>query len=540
MAHHGSRGDRGIRRPALVILCAALATAGCGQPTAIRSYPSVDGELIRTHHTRLDEAKADGVEPGSRGEQAAAQYLTGVFRDIGLTVETQPVGLTRVKPISTSIKVGLRTLRPGDDFVAWTRRHETTVLADAPVVFMGYGISTPAQGWDDYKDVNVQGKLLLMLIGSPHNGKRNLLGALGADWYGRRRYKFEEAHRRGAAGVLLIRVDDQLDEVPALSWDALKNASTDILGVGTPENPTTHLAVEGWMTPEAAREILSDATLDFDDVKRLAAETNFRAIDLSARAAIEIRNDVGRVTGTNVVATLKGTMPDYVLYSAQWNDLPAGGFTGSDLTDDDPANEPPPGAPILLEVARALARERAAHRTFVFLIVTAGSEGLLGLDYYLKHPVAPLPETRAAIHVAGFTEQTGESQISIIGAGYPGLKDLVHDQAAEQFRVGSGDVDAERLNFFRQAETIYTDKGIPSVFLVSRHVELAGAIATAAAAAPPRADMSVAVLDAQLVFHVGLAVATSNNWPKWTPTRAGATLDGPVTPGIKPLVGIRR
>jgi len=539
MAHHGSLGDRGIPRPALfIVLCAALATPGCGQPTSRRPYPLIDGELIRTHHARMDDAKAGGLEPGSRGEQVAVQYLTSVFGGLGLTVQTQPVLLTRIKPTSTALKIGARTLRPGDDFVAWTRRHEATVVTNAPVVFVGYGISTPGQGWDDYKGVNVQGKILLMLIGSPHNGQRDLLGTKAGQWYGRRRYKFEEAHRRGAAGVFLISVEDQLGDQPALSWDAIKNADTDILDVGTPEAPTTHLAVEGWMTEAAARDVLSDATIDFDDVRRLAAETNFQAVDVPARAAIEIRNDIGPVIGSNLVATLKGTLPDYVLYSAQWNDLPPGGLTGSDLSDEDSANEPPPGAPILVEVARALAREQAAHATFVFLIMTAGSEGLPGLDHYLQNPIVPLTQTRAAIHVAGFTEQTGESQISIIGSGYPALKDLAHDQAAEQFRVASTDTDTERLNFFGPAETYYSQKGIPSIFLVSRHAESAVPDPAAAVGAP--ADMSIAVLDAQLVFQVGLSVATSSNWPQWTPTRAVIRSGRPTSPGTSPLGGALR
>jgi hypothetical protein len=539
MTPHGSSGGRVLRRSALFVLCAAAVTAGCSSPAATAPYPVIDGEQIRTHHAQLDAARAAGIEPGGRGEQAALQYLSATFTGIGLTVQTQPVRLTKVVPTSTSLKIGTRTLRPGDDVVMWTRRHVPAVAADAPIVFVGYGISTPRQGWDDYKDTDVKDKMLLMLIGSPHNGKRDLLGALGGDWYGRRRYKFEEARRRGAAGVFLIAVEDQLDEPADLSWEHVRTASTKILGLGAPEDPTSHLAVEGWMTPTAARELFHDAGMDFDEFHKLAAQTNFKPIAVPLQAAAEIRNDISTVSASNLVATLKGTIPENVLYSAQWNDLPAGSYTGSDLTDTDAANQPPPGAPILLEVARALSREKVAHRTFVFLIVTAESGGLPGLDYYLQNPVYPLPETRAAIHMAGFSVLNAESQISIIGAGFIGLKELVHEQAAEQFRVASADTDRERLHFFRPAEAIYTEKGIPSVFLASRHApEAIGA--ALAMAPPPKPDMSTAVLDAQLLFHVGLAVATSSNWPKWKPTRAPLPPGAPVSMGTGPPGGLRR
>jgi hypothetical protein len=536
MTPSGAPGLPGIPRIALLELCAALVTAGCGQPALTTPYPLIDGEQVRTHLAALDAAEADGIEPGSRGEQQAVEYLTRAFSGLGLIVQTQPVTLTKLVPTSASLKTGERTLRHRDDFLAWTRRRETVVSAVGPLMFMGYGISTPSQGWDDYKDVDVKGKVLLMLIGSPHNGKRNLLGALGGDWYGRRRYKFEEAQRRGAAGVFLIRVDDQIDDEPEYSWAANKDSITEILSVGAPEDPTTHLAVEGWITPEAARDVLKDGAVDFDEVKRQAAETNFKPVAVPLQAAVEIRNDVSVVTSTNVVATLKGTMPDYVLYSAQWNDLPAGGFTGSDLTDADPGNQPPPGAPVLVEVARALAREPANRRTFVFLIVTAGSEGLLGLESYLRNPIYPLKGTRAAIHMAGFSVRGLDTQISIIGAGYPGLKELVREEAAEQFRVASADTDLERLHFFRPGERVYTENGIPSVFLASHGVP--GGDPNAAPETRP--DMSVAVLDAQILFHVGLRVATATNWPQWKPSPAVIPPGAPARNPRKRIGGFRR
>jgi Peptidase family M28 len=511
-----------MRRSAAAIVCAVLASAGCSQPTLTAVSPTIDAAQIQTHVARLEAAQADGAEPGGRGEQLAVEYLTSVFRGIGLSVQTQSVQLTKITPKNVSMRVAGRMLRFGDDFVAWTRRHQPVASADGEMVFVGYGISTPRQGWDDYQDVDVRGKILLMLIGDPHTGQQHLLGTLGGDYYGRRKYKLEEAQRRGAVGAFVIRVEDQIGDVPEFSWDVISRTSTEILDVGTPESATAHLPVEGWLTPAAVQGIMKEAGLDFDDLKRSAEQPNFSPVGVPLRVSIEVQNDLSAVASTNVIATLKGVEERDVLYSSQWNALPAGGFTGSDLTDSDPGDQPPPGVAVVLEVARALSREPATSRgTFIFLVVTAESEGLLGLDYYLENPLYPLDQIRAAIHMAGFSDRGVESHISIIGAAFPALKGLMREQAAEQFRVASSDTDSERLRFFRPGEGAYTEKAIPSIFLTSRQPpESVGNVG-----APAPRGMSVAVLDAQLLFHVGLRVATANNWPDWKPSRA------PVPPG---------
>ena len=430
-----------MRRPALAVQCAVLVSAACSEPALTPPYPSIDPEQIRTHLDRLTGAEDSGVEPGSPGEELALEYLTGVFTEIGLSVQEQPVHLTKITPTTGELQIsgetGDRTLQLGDDFVAWTRRHVPNTSTDAEMVFVRYGISTPHHEWDDYKDLNVEGKILLMLIGDPHVGTRHLLGTLGRDIYGRRAYKFEEAERRGAAGAFLIHVDDQARE----PWELIERVSKEVLDVGAPEETTTHLPVEGWITEEVAAEVFGDAGLDFEHLRRLAEEANFNPVSLPLRASIDIQNEIAAVTSTNLVATLdgEGVDPEYVLYSSHWNDLPAGAASAGHLTDGTPGNQPP-GVAAVLEVARALSREPTPQRSIVFLIVTAESEGLLGLDYYLDHPIYPIARTRAALHMAGFSRHAAESHVSIIGFGFEALKGLVRERASEQFRIASADM----------------------------------------------------------------------------------------------------
>jgi len=202
-----------------------------------------------------------------------------------------------------------------------------------------------------------------------------------------------------------------------------------------------------------------------------------------------------------------------VLFPSRWNDLPVGKATGADLTDSDPANQGPPGVSVMLETARALAQVRTPHRGFVLVVVTAEAQGMLGLEGYLEHPTYSNVVTRAAIHVAASNVRGSDRQVRIIGAAYETLKGMVREQAAGQFRTADEDENLERLHFYRPAKISLGLRQIPSIFLLS------GGSFESTSLDPAAADMSAAVLDAQLLFHVGMNVSTLGNWPGWEPSR---------------------
>jgi Zn-dependent M28 family amino/carboxypeptidase len=297
----------------------------------------------------------------------------------------------------------------------------------------------------------------------------------------------------------------------------IRRSSVDLLDVSHPAKSASYLAVEGWINGEAARGLFVDAGLTLDAMMPLAEHANFAPVSLPLRAAIHVQSDLTSVTSTNIVARLEGAgeAAEHVLYSAQWNRLPVGDGSRDDLTDTEAGDQPPPGVPVVLEVARALAREPKIPQSFVFLAVTAESEGLAGLDYYLSNPVYPLTGMRAAIHLAGFSMKGPGHHLSIIGPSFPALKELVRQQAAEQFRVASPDPDPERSRFYGSSEDTYRERAIPSVFLASW--QASDAVSTAPVGS---ADMSVAVLDAQLLFRLGRRVVTAGNWPSRQTTRA--------------------
>jgi Zn-dependent M28 family amino/carboxypeptidase len=342
-------------------------------------------------------------------------------------------------------------------------------------------------------------------------GQRHLLGTLGGDLFGRRRYKLQEAANRGAVGVLVVHLDGRTEA----TWENLQKSATEVVDPGSPGDVTSHLPFEGWISVDATRRLFSDAMLDFDDARSKADENNFTAVTLPVKATGRIESEISVIHSANVIASIPaaGKPQEYVLFATEWSTLPPGNWTGGDLTDADPANQAPPGAPVVLELARALSRERSPHGGFVFLMVTAAPQGLLGLDAYLEDPVYSKAATRAAIHVAGFNATGGtDKRIKFVGIGFEALKGLVRDHAADQFRVAAGDMDPERLRYFRSAREAYTLRQIPSVFLSSGRQEGGGTTTDA--------DMSVGVLDARLLYHVGMRVSTTDNWPAWTPSRS--------------------
>lgn len=507
-----------MQRSALAVLCAALASAACSEPARIAPYPEVDPERIRTHVERLTAAESAGAAAGSHGEQLAAAYLTEEFGAMGLHVERQTVPITRITPREMSFAArgqGGRSLRPGDDFVAWTRRREPQVEVSAPLVFAGFGISAERQGWNDYKDVDVRGKIVLLLSGDPLTGTRHRLGPAGRDVYSSREYKFEEAARRGALGVFLIHRDDDTSR----PWSVVRRESAEVQDLDLPARPAGPLRVEGWMTAEAAAGIATAPGKTFEDLVGLADRTNFVPVTLPLEATVRVTTEIAHASAINVIATLEprseekdeaAADPDYVLFSTHWNDLPDQGSGTGHLADDADGNEPP-GAAVMLEVARALARE-TPRRGYLFLVMTAESDGLLGLEHYLEHPVRPLARTRAGVHIAGFSLRAADSSVFIVGPAHHTLKAIVRTAAAEQFRGTLGDEDADRVDFYHNAAMFYSAHAMPSIFVTS----LPGRGQADPDAGRP-ADMTVAVHDTRLYFDVGRRVATAPYWPGWQP-----------------------
>ncbi len=485
----------------------------------------------------------EGRAPSSPGEEKTIRYLVDQFRQLGLKSGSgedylQPVPMVSITPdhnmtLAFQGKGKVTSLKYGDQFVAFTSRvAERTGLQNSDVVFAGYGIVAPEYGWNDFRDTDVKGKTIVVLVNDPGyaTGDTTLFKGHTMTYYGRWTYKYEEAARQGAAGVLIVHET----EPAGYPWDVVTGswAGTRF----TLENPdnASRAAVEGWITVDAARQLFRDAGMDYDSLKARAARREFKAVPLGLKASVTVRNTIRRSTSNNVLAVLPGTTraDEYVIYLAHWDHL------GRDTTRQgdqifNGALDNASGVAGLLELAKAYAAlDRNPARSVLFLSVTAEEQGLLGSQYYGTHPVYPLNKTVGVINMDGLNILGPMRDITVIGYGNSELDDYVAEAAKTQNRVVRPDQEPEKGFYFRSDHFSLAKVGVPALdpdagINSVAHGEAWGRQQRDAYTAQryhkptdeydPAWDLSGAVDDLRLFFRVGYRLANESTFPDWRP-----------------------
>jgi Zn-dependent M28 family amino/carboxypeptidase len=353
---------------------------------------------------RLASDEFGGRAPGSDGETRTVTYLTEQFSAFGLEpgnpdgtwMQSVPlVGITPIAGDTMMVSLGgdIRALEPGADYVAYTKRVVEEVEVDAEFVFVGYGVVAPEYDWNDFKDLDVTGKILLFLVNDPPSAE--LFGGPAMTYYGRWTYKYEIAAKKRAAGVFVIHETD-----PAgYRWEVVGSSpygeSFDLVA---DDRNMGRAAVEGWIQRDAAASLFEMVGLDFEVEKAKAARADFQPVELGVTGRTRVRNVLRTIDSQNVVARLPGTeVPDeVVIYIAHWDHL------GEDdtLTGDQIYNgaaDNASGTAGLLELARAFTEGAPPRRSVLFLAVTAEEQGLLGSRYYGEYPLYPAAQTVAAL-----------------------------------------------------------------------------------------------------------------------------------------------
>ncbi|MBI2073620.1 MAG: M28 family peptidase [Gemmatimonadetes bacterium] len=487
----------------------------------------------------------EGRAPSSAGEEKTVRYLVDQFRQLGLRsgsgedyVQQVPlvsIAADRNMTLAVQGRGKVTNLRYGDQFVGFTSRVvERAGLQNSELVFAGYGIVAPEYGWNDFAGTDVKGKTIVVLVNDPGfaTGDTTLFKGHTMTYYGRWTYKYEEAARQGAAGVLVVHETEPAGypwEVVTGSWSgarfALESADTDV----------SRAAVEGWMTADAARQIFRDAGLDYDSLKARASQRGFKAVPLGLRASLTVRNTLRRSSSRNVLAVLPGTTraDQYVIYMAHWDHL------GRDTTLEgdqiyNGALDNASGVAGLLELAKAFAAlDRNPARSVLFLAVTAEEQGLLGSQYYATHPVYPLNQTVAAINLDGLNSFGPMRDITVIGYGNSELDDYVVQAAKTQNRAVRPDPEPEKGFYFRSDHFSLAKVGVPALdpdagtnsvqhgeswARQQRDEYTAQRYHKPADEYDPAWDLSGAVDDLRLFFRVGYRLANEATFPNW---RAG-------------------
>ena len=498
-------------------------------------------DLLRSHIEVLSSDDFGGRAPGSPGEEKTVAYLTEAFRSYGLKpgnpdgtyVQQVPlVGITATDRSHLFIVRGRQEeeLAAGLGYVAWTKRVVEEVSVDAELVFVGYGVVAPEYDWDDYQDVDVEGKVLVMLVNDPP-----IESAFGGDamtYYGRWTYKFEIAAEKGAAGAFIVH-----ETVPAgYPWEVVSGSWTgESFDLETPDKNMGRVPVEGWFLLNAARALFEGAGLDYQEQKQAAAERSFRPVSLGTRVKVTIENELRNVSSANVIAKLEGSeAPDEtVLYLAHWDHL----GTQPSMEGDNIFNgayDNATGVAGLLELARIFSElDPTPRRSVLFLAVTAEEQGLLGSRYYAENPLYPAAETVAAINMDGLNIWGRTTDVTIVGMGQSSLDDLAREIAGRQGRTLLPDPEPENGYYYRSDHFELAKVGIPA-FYADVGVTFEGRpegwgerqreTYTAEDYHQPSDEikdwyeLSGMVQDLDLFYGMGLQLATTDAWPAWSET----------------------
>ena len=520
--------------------------------TALRLQPAMEAitpDGLLAHIKVLASDEFEGRAPGTKGEELSVKYISDQFKKIGLKpgnpdgTYTQEVPLAGIKSEPRmSFTIGDKTidLKYPDDFVASSARLQPEIKVDkSDVVFVGYGIVAPEYGWDDYKDVDVRGKTLLMLIGDPpipdskdpSKLDEKMFKGKAMTYYGRWTYKYEIAAQKGAAAAIIVHET----QPAAYPWQVVRSSwGKENFELDNPNKNMDAVSARSWITLDVAKRIVSDCGQDFEALKKPAVTKDFRPVTLNAKAGIQIKQQIREFKSHNVIGKLEGSdaklKDEYVIYTAHWDHL----GRHPELQGDQIFNgaiDNASGVASIMQIAAAFMKVNPSpKRSVLFMATTAEEAGLLGAKFYAEHPLYPLEKTLADINIDGVNPWGKTHDLEDLTNGNSALDDLLGQAAARHGRVMKPNSEPEKGGFYRVDSFEFAKAGVP-VLHAARGIEIIGKppeygkqkrdefvakhYHQPSDEVDPAWDLSGAVQDLQLLFEVGYQVANGDKFPEW-------------------------
>ena len=531
------------RIPLSLILLSAAAVAGAHE------MPKFDPQRLSNEVKTLSSDAFEGRGPATEGETRTVAYVIEQMKAAGLQpggdltdgkrAWTQAVPLLRAEiegepSVSLDIDGKKQVLTQGKEIAvrAATDGSTSVDFSNAPLVFTGYGVSAPERKWDDFKGMDVKGKIIIVLINDPdfETGVGDF-GGKAMTYYGRWSYKYEEAARLGALGVLIVH-----ETAPAsYGWATVNNSNANTMFDVVRDNPkAVHPTMEAWIQRDLAVELFKKAGLDFDAQKKLAQTRDFKLVVLKGiTLAAKYDVDSKVITSQNIVGRVDGSKrPDeVVMYSAHWDHLGIGKPDAKGDTIYNGAVDNATGTAALIELGRAFASQPKPERSVVFLNVTAEEKGLLGSEYYASKPLYPTGETVAVINVDALNPGGLAKNFTTSGSA---KSDLLDRLIADGEKAGMSYVTDPRPEagaFFRSDHFSFAKRGVPALSFGSGRDLVDGGTAAGEAAGKKyvteryhqpadewEASWTFAGMahDLQILYKVGNDLANSDAWPNWS------------------------
>lgn len=462
------------------ILLALVVTAGCsvdnnkGLEAAMEKI-TVDGMKEKISVLASDEFL--GRAPSTAGEDKTISYLAEQFSLAGLKPANgesyfQEVSLVSIEA-DKSMKLGISggkeklELTFSDDFTGGSPQTGDQITIDnSEIVFVGYGINAPENGWNDYEGLDVRGKTVLMLVNDPGyaTSDTNLFTGKAMTIYGRWTWKYEEAARQGASAAIIVHETG----AAAYPWSVVQNSwSSPRSYLVDNELSASDLMFTGWVTTESAQKIFESAGIDYNQAITSAAKPGFTPVNMNLKASVGFKNNVNYTKSNNVAGILPGSdlSDEYVIYIAHWDHFgvnPA--FEGDSILNG--ALDNATGTAALVEIAGAFnSLPETQSRSILFIAVTCEEQGLLGSQFYAEHPLVPLNKTVGVINMDGLNILGETREMTIVGLGNSELDDYAIAVLEKQGRYVNADPTPEKGSYFRSDHFNFAKVGVPALYL---------------------------------------------------------------------------
>jgi Zn-dependent M28 family amino/carboxypeptidase len=534
-----------MRRLGYVVAVFALGSAAPATLWPQSAPPHVSAGEIDAHLRFLSLDLLEGRAPATRGGQLATDYIVSALQSAGVqpgegTSYLQSVPIDLVAADQASIRMAtsgkaVATLRDPDEVVVWAGSAATSSALHAEAVFVGYGVTAPEYRWDDFKGLDVHGKLLLVLVNDPPAtaDEPTLFDGNAMTYYGRWTYKFEEAERRGAAGMLIIHTTERA----GYPWHTVVGSWAKEQRM-LPRDPSLPppLAVRGWITDSAATALLAHAGLDLAALRTQAASRDFRPVATGITVDASFTNRVDHVQASNVVGLVPGRDPaarrHCVVFTAHWDHLGIGPPVNGDSIYNG-AVDNASGVADVLAMARAAAASPRPRRSLLFVLVTAEESGLLGSAYFAEHPPVPVDDLIANLNIDGGNVLGRVRDLDVLGEHKSSLGTALARYAGARGIRLSPEEHPEQGHFYRSDHFSFAKAGVPAVSIgagtdyVGRPREwgkeqdddyTAHRYHQPSDEYRPDFDLRGAVQLADLVLGFGTALANAPGAPTWNAT----------------------
>ena len=526
-----------------------LSVLSCAIATTAFAAPEFDAKRMSNDVKILSSDAYEGRGPNTAGEVKTIDYVVSQFKAAGIEpggdlkngkrLWTQAVPLGRFEiegPVESNILVNgevMPMVQSEQIAIRASMNGQTAIdIKNAPLVFVGYGVQAPERNWDDFKGVDLKGKIAIVLINDPDFETSNgNFGGKAMTYYGRWTYKFEQMARMGAVGTIIVH-----ETAPAsYGWATVKNSNTNVMfDIVRTEPQQTHAPLESWMQLDVAVALFKNAGLDFAALKKQAQTDTFKPVQLKNTeffAKFNVKAEV--ITSQNIAGRVVGKKrPDEtVIYSAHWDHLGVGAPDAEGDTIYNGAVDNGTGMAALLEMARAYGKHEKPDRSVVFLAVTAEEKGLLGSEYYSDKPLYPLGTTVAVINTDALSPEGIARNFTISGSAKLDLLDQLITTANKWDLVYSPDPKPEAGHFFRSDHFPFAKRGVPAVSYGSGDDLVVGGKAVGEQAEidyvtkhyhQPSDEWQASWTfegmshDLKVLYTLGRDLADSNAWPNWS------------------------